>query len=167
MCHYPETFTQTLFTRKQYCKIPQGTPLYCDRCNARFSTTPALACKVGGLIHSHHDEIRASLGCLACAEFQPSNVRDEHQINLCRDIERKDESNKMMESNLGIVNELDFDRGDLLIRSFWNRSIVFIIDSICDVNQPSYLTRKLVSIVKITAKEKKRKNLEPYLEQRS
>ena len=74
------------------------TPSHCDGCNTKFSTTHALGCKVGGLIHSRHDESRDSLGWIACAGFQPSNVRDEPPINPCRDNGGKDESNKLIES---------------------------------------------------------------------
>ena len=53
-----------------------NTPSHCDGCTSEFPTTHALSYKVGGLIHSRHDESRETLGCLACAGFQPSNVRD-------------------------------------------------------------------------------------------
>ena len=108
-----------------------------------------LSCKVGGLIHSRHDESRDTLGCLACGGFQPSNAPDEPHINPCRDIGGKDDINKLVGPQTGIEYELEADRGDLLIRGFWDRSTDCIIDvRICDVNQPSYLTRKPVSILK-------------------
>ena len=45
-----------------------NTPSHCDGCNTKLSTTHALGCKVGGLIHySRHDESRDSLGWLVCA----------------------------------------------------------------------------------------------------
>ena len=69
-----------------------NTPSHCDGCNIKLSTTHALGCKAGGIIHSRHDECRNSLGWLACAGFQPSNVRDEPHINPCRDNGGKDES---------------------------------------------------------------------------
>ena len=34
------------------------TPSHCHSLNAKFSTTHALGCKVGGLVHSRHDESR-------------------------------------------------------------------------------------------------------------
>ena len=85
------------------------SPSHCNGCNNPFSTTHALACRVGGLIHSRHDESGDSLGCLACAGFQLSNVRDEPIINPCRDIGRKDEDTKLIESNSGIIAELNYD----------------------------------------------------------
>ena len=104
---------------------------------------------------------------MACAGFQPSNVRDELLINPCRDIGRKDENTKLIESTSGIVAKLNSDRGDLLIRGFWDKSTDYIIDvRICDVNQPSYLTRKPVSIIKSPENSKKTQYLEPCLAQR-
>ena len=70
--------------RNRYGLDILNAPLHCDGYNDKFSTTHALGCKVGGLIHSHHDESRDSLWFLACAGFQPSNVRDEPYINPCR-----------------------------------------------------------------------------------
>ena len=37
-----------------------NAPSHCDGCNTKFSTTHALGCKVGGIIHSLHDESRDS-----------------------------------------------------------------------------------------------------------
>jgi len=102
-------------------------------------------------------------GCLPCADFQPSNVRDEPLISLCRDI--GGENDKHVEPQTGI--ELEADRGDLLIRGFWDRSTDCIIDvRICDVHQPSYLVRNPVNILKSAETSKKRKYLENCLNQR-
>ena len=97
------------------------TQSHCDGCNTKFSATYyAFSCsKVGGLIHSRHDESRDSLGQFACAGFQPSNVRDEPHINdPCRDNGGKDESNKLTVSQTGMQYEINSDRGDLFIRFF-------------------------------------------------
>ena len=83
--------------RDRYGLKNLNTPSHCDGCTSEFSTTHALSCKVGTLIHSRHDESRDTLGCLACAGFQPSNVRDEPRINPCRDIGGKDDVNKLVE----------------------------------------------------------------------
>ena len=142
-----------------------NTPSHFNGCTSKFSTTHALSCKVGGLIHSRDDESRDTLGCLSFAGFQPSNARDEAHIDPCRDIEGKDDVKELVEPQTGIRCKLEADRGDLLIRSFWDRSTDCIIDvRICDVNQPSYLTRKPVSILKSAKNEKKKNYLEPCFE---
>ena len=85
-----------------------NTPLHCDGCNTKLSTFHALGCKVGGIIHSRHDESRDSLGGrLACAGFQPSNVRNEPHINPCRDNGGKDESNKLTDYQTGVQYEIN------------------------------------------------------------
>ena len=97
-----------------------NTPSHCDGCNIKLSITHALGCKAGGIIHSRHDESRVSLGWLACAGFQPSNVRDELHINPCRDNGGKDESKNLTEFQTGIRCVINSDRGDILIRGFWD-----------------------------------------------
>ena len=84
--------------RDQYGLDILNAPSHCNGCNDKFSTTHALGCKVGGLIHCRHDESRESLVFLACAGFQPSNVRNEPHINPCRDNGEKDDSNKLIKS---------------------------------------------------------------------
>ena len=97
--------------------------------------------------------------------IQPSNVRDEPHINPCCDIGGNGDVNRLVEPQIGIECELQVVRDDLLIRGFWDRSTDCIIDvRIWDVNQPSYLTRKPVSILKSAENEKKKKYLEPCLE---
>ena len=91
---------------------------HCDGCNEKKSTTHAFSCKVGGLIHSRHDESRDSLSCFSCAGFKPSNIHDEPQTNSCRDIRRKDESGKLIEPDTGVEYEVNSDRGDLLVLGF-------------------------------------------------
>ena len=119
-----------------------SAPSYCDGCNLKFSITHALGCKKCGLIQARHDKSHHSLGCLAYTWFQPSNVRDNNQINPCCAIggkgERK-EDKKLVESNSGVEIKINADRGDLLIRGFWDRNSDCIIDvRIYDINQASY-----------------------------
>ena len=75
--------------------------------------------------------------------------------------------NKLVEPQIGLECELEVDHGDLLIREFWDRGTDCIIDiRICDVNQPSYLTRNPFSILKSVDNTKKKHYFEPYLAQR-
>ena len=129
-------------------------------------TSYAFCCKVSGLIHSRHNESCNSLVWLACAGFQPSNVRDEPHTTH-RDNERKYECKKLTESQTEMHCEINSDLCNILIRGFWDSNTDCIIDvRICNVNQASYLTRKPASIVQSAENEKKKKYLEPCLEQR-
>jgi len=94
----PTEFTDKL--RLRY-KLPLlNTPSQCDGCTAKFSVSYSLSCKVGGLIKTRHDESRDTIGCIACAGFQPSNVRDEPVIHPCHTtLELKDD-------NTGVFMEL-------------------------------------------------------------
>ena len=80
---------------------------------------------------------------------------------------RKNDVNKLVEPQTGLEYELEAYCGDLLIRGFWDRGTDCIIDvRICDVNQPPYLTRNPVSVLKSTENAKKKQYLEPCLDQR-
>ena len=143
------------------------TPSFCDGCGCAYSDTHALSCKVGGLVHARHDEGRDALGCLACAGFQPTNVRDEPIINPCRDLNGLNPNQKLTEPSTGLEAELNTNRGDLLMRGFWERGTDCIIDvRTCDVNQTSYLDREPASVIKSAEKEKKKKYLNDCLNQR-
>ena len=75
--------------------------------------------------------------------------------------------NKLDEPQTWLECDLDADRGDLLIRGFWERYTDCIIDvHICDVNQPSYLARNPVNILKSAENTKKKHHLEPCLKQK-
>ena len=131
--------TGTIKELRERMKVWEGRKIFEKTwkiCNTKFSTTHALGCNVGGLIHSRHDESCDSLGWLACAGFQPSNVCDEQHINPCWDNGGKDESNKITESQTGVQCEISSNRDHLLIRGFWDKNTDCIIDvRICDVNR--------------------------------
>lgn len=154
----PSEFADEL---RQRCKLPLlDTPLQHDGCTAKFSVSHSLACKVGRLIKSRHDESRDTLACMACAGFQPSNACDEPIIHSCRT------TNELKDNTSSISIEIQ-ERGDLLVRGFWDRHTDCIIDvRACDVNQPSCLIRKRKSIIKAAENDKKKKYLEACLEQR-
>ena len=117
----------------------------CDGCDTKLSVPRALACKVGGLIHSRHDKYRDIVSILACAGCSPSSVRDEALIDIVRLKEEESKTGKkakLIEECSGIeIKQIDNgDRGDLLVRNFYKKGTDLILDfQICDINQPSYL----------------------------
>ena len=64
-------------------------------------------------------------------------------------------------------NHNEEDRGDLLIRSFWDRATDLIVDvRITDTDAKSYKSRSPAKILESQEREKKKKYLEPCLERR-
>ena len=94
----------------------------------------------------------------------PSNACDENIINPCHDIENV---KILHDPSSDIELELSRERGDILIRGFWDRSTDCIVDATMrDVNQSSYSQRKPSSMLKSAESEKKNKCLESCLKQR-
>ena len=82
-----------------YREAPPGLPACCDGRDAPFTLQHALACKKGGLVIFHHNEIRDELVNLAGKAFTPSAVRDEplikpshHATENAKDTPTKDAS---------------------------------------------------------------------------
>jgi len=101
--------------RNRYSVLLLNYPSHYYEYDSKFSTSHALAYKVGSLIQFRHDESRATLVCLASAEFLPSNVCDEPLINPCCDVGN---NRNLRDSTTGLIAELMEYRGDILIRRF-------------------------------------------------
>ena len=96
----------------------------------------------------------------------PSNVRDEPLIRPCRDSDGVSMNIKLTDRNSGVTAEVNSDRGDILIRGFWERNTDCIVDArICDVHKPSYKDRTPESVLRSAEVEKKKKCLDPCLKQ--
>ena len=89
-----------------------------------------------------YNESRDTIKCIACVGFQPSNICYKPLIYLfCKTLQLKKDS-------LGISIEIQ-DPGNLLVCSFWDRNIDYIIDTrFYDANQLSYLVYNSLSILK-------------------
>ena len=98
--------------RDRCCLPLLRTPSRCNGCNAKFSVSHSLACKVSGLIRSRHDESRHSLICLASAGFLLSSTHNEPSINPCCDNSRDRE---LRDLATGLAAELSGERGGILI----------------------------------------------------
>jgi hypothetical protein len=171
----PQEFRDGLCLR--YAITPEGLPSHCDGCGQKFSKDHALSCKKGGLVTIRHNEIRDELGFLCSQAFCPSAVRDEPLINHGRTVDLKkarDASNsapstpKTSESNTEKQGKPDNDeRGDLLIRGFWDSQMSTIVDvRITDTDAKSYCTKDPAKVLEQHEREKKKKYLQPCLDRR-
>ena len=122
----PSEFTDEL---RLHYKLPLlDIQTQCDGCTAKFSVSHSLSYKVGSLIKIRYNESRDTIECMAYTSFQPLNICNEPIIYPCHVI------NELKDTTSGISMEIQ-DRGDLLVRIFWNHHIDCIIDvRVCDVN---------------------------------
>jgi hypothetical protein len=146
-------------TRLRYQKVPHNLPDKCDGCGSTFSVGHAHQCKTGGLIIRRHDEINCELASLTAMALKESAIRAEPEINPSASIT---DSNKTMDAT-----DTNGDRGDLLIRGFWENGMDAIIDvRITDTDAKSYASRDPKKILQSQEKEKKKKYLDRCLLQR-
>ena len=152
-------------------------PKHCDGCGAKFTVEHALTCKKGGLVLNRHNEVRDELGYLACQAINPSSVRDEPIINIGRGANSSGlpDKAKTQQTTKATPNKSPdpttdgqpFDRGDLLIRSLFDKQTSCVIDvRITDGDSPSRLSSSPAKVILSQEKEKKRKYLTACLEQR-
>ena len=79
---------------------------------------------------ARHNEVRDEIAHLATCAFSPNAVRDEPYINISHDRTTSSEREKGEETEQdgrAPPTEVD-DRGDVLIRGFWERATDCIID---------------------------------------
>ena len=142
-------------------KLPLvDNPTQYDGCTAKFSVSYSLSFEVRGLVKTRYNENRDTIGCMACSGFQPSNIHNEPIIYLCY------VTNELKDDASSISMEVQ-DRGDLLVRGFWDQHTDSVIDlRVCNADQLSCLNRKPISILKTAENNKKKKHLDVCLEQR-
>jgi hypothetical protein len=148
----------------RYGITPPDLPEVCDGCDARFTLQHALGCKKGGLVIFRHNEIRDELVHMAGKALTPSAVRDEPLIRPCRNVEKV---NTCPATQTNAKPASEDDRGDILLRGFWARGTDCIVDvRVTNTDAKSYRHRDPSKVIATQEKEKKRKYLEPCLEQR-
>jgi hypothetical protein len=150
----------------RYARTPADLPTHCDGCDQKFSVRHALECKKGGLVISRHNEIRDELVDLASKALTPSAVRDEPRIHTSRPAEplRTTDQNPVIRN---LHKRQGEERGDVLIRGLWQQGTDAIIDvRITDLDAKSNISRAPMKVLAAHEREKKRKYLEPCLEQR-
>ena len=70
------------------------------------------------------------------------------KIKSCSSLEKR---------TTGLTEKLNSDPGDILIRGFWSRDAGYIVDMrICDVNQPSHISRMPETVIKSAEVDKSR-----------
>ena len=148
----------------RYGITPPDLPTTCDGCEARFTLQHALGCKKGGLVIFRHNEIRDELVYLAGKALTPSAIRDEPLIHTGRKAENV---NTCPASQASDKPSSEDERGDILLRGFWERGTDCIVDvRVTDTDAKSYRHRDPDKVIATQEKEKKRKYLEACLEQR-
>ena len=162
-----QEFRDALLLR--YARSPPDLPSHCDGCLQKFSVRHALECKTGGLVICRHNEIRDELIDLASKAFCNSAVRDEPFIHSGRNSAKQLVDEKISNSVLNKFSQKsdNEDRGDVLIRGLWASGTDCIIDvRITDVDAKSNRSKDPMKVLAAHEREKKKKYLEPCLEQR-
>ena len=115
---------------------------------------------------TRHNEIRDELADLASKAINPSAVRDEPKIYPCRPAkELKTSETKPVVKNF--QKHQGEERGDLLIRSFWENGTDTIIDvRVTNLDANTYRNKAPMKALAEQEKQKKKKYLEACLEQR-
>jgi hypothetical protein len=145
--------------RLRYQKVPHNLPDKCDGCGSTFNVGHALQCKTGGLIIRRHDELNRELASLTAMALKESSIRAEPEINPSASTTDSPNTIDSIDTN--------GDRGDLLIRGFWENGMDAIVDvRITDTDAKSYRTRDPKKILQSQEKEKKKKYLDRCLLQR-
>jgi len=132
----------------RYGMTPRDLPEKCDGCSGRFSMYHAFTCRKDGFLIHRHNEIQRELADLAAAAFTPMAIRHEPKINATGD-------------------ETNNNRGDILIRGFYQNATDCIIDvSNHYLDSLTYYETDPHQVLKEKENVKKRKYLKDCLAQR-
>ena len=130
-------------------------PPNCDGCQAEFSVGHALQCKKGGLVILRHNEVRDEIAALAAAALTPSAVRTEPLITPTPNTAAPYAPPPLDADPAAPIATVE--RGDLLLRGFFERSTDCIIDvRVQDLDAPSYRDKTPTACLLSTEKAKKR-----------
>ena len=120
-------------------------PQKCDGCGVKFSKSHALGCKKGDLVLGRHDDLKNEVAYLAKLATNNGSVRDEPIINIGRDAPtgppasaRFSPTNRLPSAPASPKNPPSNDRGDILIRGFFEKTTDCVIDvRVTDSDSPS------------------------------
>ncbi len=123
----------------RYARVPSNLPTSCNGCgeSKEFDVNHDLNCKKGGLVTVRHDKIRDELRDLLAHVFSPSRIRCEPMINPA--LMHANGTKTHVPSASSSSDFLNADRGDLLVRGFWEKSTNTIIDvRVTNLDSKSY-----------------------------
>ena len=169
----PDEFRDGLHLR--YDLTPPHLPQRCDGCLAPFTVTHSLKCKIGGLIVQRHDEVASQLGQLCAHALSHSSVHAEPLISPGHYSKTQDQASTQPTTPSTSTNTPTpptpetppEERGDLLIRGFWQKSTDCIVDvRITDTDQPTHLDKTPFVAIELQENEKKKKYAKKCMEQR-
>ena len=166
----PQEFRDNLLLRQG--RAPGDLPKHCDGCGATFTMTHALDCKVGGLIHQRHDEIKFELMEWASKALTPSAVRVEPLIHTDSTPDEGTKTNGKSKPEAKTNHHCnhsanDGQRGDVLVRGLFQRGTECIIDvRVTDLDSISQRSTDPDKVLRKHEKQKKSKYLQACLEQR-
>lgn len=136
----------------------------------KFCIQHALECKKGGLIHARHDEIVWELIDLLIKAFSKSKIADEPPIHKVPTGNAKDADEDEADTPDDTVKRAkknDGERGDILIRGFWQRQTDCIVDvRVSSVDTKTYRGMKPAKALELQEKEKKDKYAQSCIDQR-
>jgi hypothetical protein len=113
-------------------------------------------CKKGGLVTRRHDEINYELANLMRLAFKKSVVRAESRIF--------NGSPSTTSNNPSPTVDVSGERGDLLVRNFWENGMDAIINVCCvDTDAKSHNSHEPEKVLKSAGKAKQNKYLEHCL----
>ncbi len=125
----------------------------------------AFDCKKGGLVTARHDAIRDELRDLLAHVFSSSRIRLEPMTNLAP--MRANGTKTRLSSASSSSDFQNADRGDLLVRGFWEKSTDTIIDvRVTNLDSKSYKNLLPKRALGRQEKDKKKKYYKPCENQR-
>lgn len=186
-----EEFRDRLYLR--YSRTPPSLPEQCDGCGNKNSVSHSLQCKLGGLVTKRHNEIKMELINLFQHAFGHSAVRDEPRIttgpttlvaaSACCPSSPLSSPPSLPTSPSNSPTCIPAlrprssssppsppppdDRGDILVRSLWERGKHCVIDvRVTDLNSKTHLPLEPSKCLHNQERDKKRRYLKACHAQR-
>ena len=137
-----DEFRDGLYLR--YGLQPRRLPTHCDGCGDPFSVAHAMSCKVGGLIHGRHNDLRDEWAH-HCDRAFPGRPVSEPSI-----------------PQLTANPDAPALRGDVGVHGFWKTGTQCVFDiRVTDLNQSSLQRKPADKVLEAQEREKKRQYLRP------